>query len=278
MTLKDEIERGETNDLEFKRIPNEDRAKFLKTVVAFANGKGGRILFGVNDDRTICGISRDILFQEMDAIVDSISDACEPRVPVDIGIEHIDGMAVVVLDVLSGSHPPYYIKSEGHEDGVYVRVGATTRQVDDATRRELAFLGEGRSFDGEPCLKAKIDDKRVNEAFRDCGLRDLSIDDTGFATRMNVYRATNAASGALNVPTNAERDTENDHGVPINVPIKDRVLGLIMQRPGMKRVEMAALLDVDVKTIARTLAGLAGKVEHRGSKKTGGYYLKTILK
>ena len=33
--------------------------------------------------------------------------------------------------------------------------------ADDATRRELAFLSEGRSFDGEPCPRAKIDDKRI---------------------------------------------------------------------------------------------------------------------
>ena len=33
--------------------------------------------------------------------------------------------------------------------------------ADDATRRELVFLSEGRSFDGEPCPRAKIDDKRI---------------------------------------------------------------------------------------------------------------------
>ena len=33
--------------------------------------------------------------------------------------------------------------------------------ADDATRRELAFLSEGRSFDGEPCPEAKIDEKRI---------------------------------------------------------------------------------------------------------------------
>ena len=53
-------------------------------------------------------------------------------------------------------------KRESYEkDGVYIRVGATTQQADDATRRELALLSEGRSFDAEPCPKAKIDDKRI---------------------------------------------------------------------------------------------------------------------
>ena len=41
MNLKDEIVAGESYSLEFKRVPNEEREKYLKTVVAFANGKGG---------------------------------------------------------------------------------------------------------------------------------------------------------------------------------------------------------------------------------------------
>ena len=49
--LDEEIKRGESDTLEFKReLPVRER-QFLKTVVAFANGKGGRILFGV-DNRT----------------------------------------------------------------------------------------------------------------------------------------------------------------------------------------------------------------------------------
>ncbi len=41
MNLKDEILAGESYSLEFKRVPNKDRIKYLKTVVAFANGRGG---------------------------------------------------------------------------------------------------------------------------------------------------------------------------------------------------------------------------------------------
>ena len=58
MNLKDEILGGESYTLEFKRVPNEDRIKYLKTVVAFANGKGGRILFGVANDGTVRGLAR----------------------------------------------------------------------------------------------------------------------------------------------------------------------------------------------------------------------------
>ena len=161
MNLEDEITRGESSELEFKRVPNEDRTKYLKTVVAFANGRGGRILFGVADDRTVVGIDKDKVFQEMDGIVDSIAHACSPRVPVDVAVQAVGGKDVIILDVLAGSRCPYFVKAEGDKDGVYIRVGATTQRSDDATRHELALEAEGRSFDSEPCPGAKIDDKRI---------------------------------------------------------------------------------------------------------------------
>ena len=72
-------------------------------------------------------------------------------------------------------------------------------------------------------------------------------------------------------------DTQNEAvsvpiNVPINVPIKERVLELIRNNAGVNRARMADILSVDVKTIGRALKELDGVVEHRGSKKTGGYY------
>lgn len=40
MNLKAEIFASESYSLEFKLTLNEDRIKYLKTVVAFANGRG----------------------------------------------------------------------------------------------------------------------------------------------------------------------------------------------------------------------------------------------
>ena len=41
--LIDDIRQGESAELELKRAPNEQPERWLKTVVAFANCKGGRI-------------------------------------------------------------------------------------------------------------------------------------------------------------------------------------------------------------------------------------------
>jgi len=61
--------------------------------------------------------------------------------------------------------------------------------------------------------------------------------------------------------------------VPINVLINSKVLELTEQNPCVNREKLAEELKGDVKTIGRAIATLSGQVEHRGSKKTGGYYL-----
>ena len=56
-TLKDEILSGESPTLEFKCDIPEQSLKYLKTVSAFANCLGGRIVFGVDTDLSIVGMS-----------------------------------------------------------------------------------------------------------------------------------------------------------------------------------------------------------------------------
>ena len=161
MGIAEDIRNGESYTLEFKRTPNEDRAKYLKTAVAFANGKGGQILFGVANDSEIVGIPSDTVLSEMDAITNAVIDSCSPRLPVNCGIVSIDGKSIILLEILPGTQCPYYLNAEGDKDGVYVRVGATTRRADDATRCELTLESQGRFFDSEPCLKATVDASKI---------------------------------------------------------------------------------------------------------------------
>ena len=48
MTLRDEIAQGENVALEFKEARPKDSLKSLKTVVAFANGRGWRMVSGTS--------------------------------------------------------------------------------------------------------------------------------------------------------------------------------------------------------------------------------------
>ncbi len=71
--LLEEIKNGETNNIEFKREIPADHKKYLKTIVAFANGFGGKIIFGIEDDTLeIVGINEKDVFKIKDAITNAI--------------------------------------------------------------------------------------------------------------------------------------------------------------------------------------------------------------
>ena len=161
MNLKDEIFAGESVTLEFKRCPNENAERWLKTVVAFANGRGGRILFGVDNDRTVVGLDGN-LFAIRDSISDAVADACSPLIPVLLGMVTVDGKALLVLDVPQGRQCPYFIKSMGEAEGVFVRHDATTRKADEVTLQELRLAGAGRSYDQLECRGLAIDENAVS--------------------------------------------------------------------------------------------------------------------
>lgn len=44
---KDSLLQGESKNVEYKEMVPEDSQKYMKSVVAFANGDGGRIVFGI---------------------------------------------------------------------------------------------------------------------------------------------------------------------------------------------------------------------------------------
>ena len=148
MTLLEEIQNGETETLEFKReIPSKD-SKLMKTVVAFSNCHGGRILFGVDDEtHEIVGIENENVFKFMDSLADMISETVEPQVIPRITFETIEDKTVVVVQIVAGQNQPYFLKAEGMNDGVYIRVAATTRKAEREKVKELMLWGEGRSYD-----------------------------------------------------------------------------------------------------------------------------------
>lgn len=69
----------------------------MKTIVAFANTQGGKLIVGV-DDKTheIVGVENEILFQLMDGIANAVSDSCMPQIIPDIEPQTIDGKTVML--------------------------------------------------------------------------------------------------------------------------------------------------------------------------------------
>lgn len=143
-----DIESGESEVVEFKReLPSKDK-KVMKTVVAFANCRGGRIIFGVdNATHAILGVDEDERARLQDMVTDMISDTCAPQIFPSFTWRAREGKSLFVLEIPQSSQTPYYIKAEGLEQGVYVRVGATTRRASPEKVRELQLRGQNVTYD-----------------------------------------------------------------------------------------------------------------------------------
>lgn len=161
-SIASEIRNGETRRLEFKLSLPGDPKKYLKTVVAFANTTGGRLLFGVADDGTIVGIPDSDIFKMKDSITNMIAESVSPLAGTDIFIISIEGKSIIVVDVQPGSETPYYYKPEGNQKGVYVRLNGVTKSAPDDMLRSLVIRGQRLSFDGLEYPKLRLDDKVID--------------------------------------------------------------------------------------------------------------------
>ena len=154
---------GESKNVEFKESLPEKSIKYMKSVVAFANGTGGKIIFGIADKtREVVGFAKEDVFETMDAIANAVSDSCEPAIIPDISLQTIDGKTVIVVEVSEGRQRPYYIKALGRDGGVYVRVAGTTRLADEYMIKELLFEGSNRYYDQALCAGLNITDEDID--------------------------------------------------------------------------------------------------------------------
>ncbi|SDX81448.1 ATP-binding protein [Eubacterium barkeri] len=158
----EEIFAGESDNVEFKEDLPVKSEKYMKTVVAFANGKGGKLIFGVeNNTWKITGFTREEIFQKMDAITNAIFDSCEPKITPSVGVQEVEGKAIIEVEILPGMPRPYYIKSQGILDGTYIRVSGTTRHAERYQVQELILEGQNRYYDCEPVEGLTVTEKDI---------------------------------------------------------------------------------------------------------------------
>ncbi|OXS13665.1 ATP-dependent DNA helicase [Zobellella denitrificans] len=165
-----DIQQGEGKTLEFKRqLPKGEQ--LAKTMVAFANTAGGKLVLGVDDQRQIVGLQADE-FELMDQIASLVHDLCQPTLLPNIYLETLQGQTLLVVQVHRGSQLPYYLKRQGREKGVFVRLGATNRQASQEMIHELECQRLHQSFDEQPAWDSnleQLDLGPLQQAFRQVG-------------------------------------------------------------------------------------------------------------
>lgn len=159
MTIE-EILTGEKEEIEYKADIPPKSEKYMRTVVAFANANGGRLVFGMEDNTwQIAGFSREEVFEKMDAVTNAIYDSCEPKITPSAGIQEFDGKYIIVVDIPAGMQRPYCIKSQGIIEGVYLRVSGTTRKAAIYQIQEMTLSARNRSFDSEKVERELSEDE-----------------------------------------------------------------------------------------------------------------------
>ena len=190
----------ESRRLEFKEAwPGRD--KTARTAIAFANGAGGRIVFGVrNEPREIIGLSDKDLFDLEERVSNHIYDMCAPAIVPEAFIQDVDGRALLVVEIYPGPQKPYHLKKAGRIEGTYVRIGTVNRK---ASQEVIASLERARrkvGFDEEPQYHIpweQLDLSAFADAFRKATGR--ALDDPAYpnlglvAEDRNGHRPTAAA-------------------------------------------------------------------------------------
>jgi ATP-dependent DNA helicase RecG len=177
------IANGENSGVEFKRdtIRNYDLAKEL---VAFANFAGGRVLLGVEDDRTISGVTRDDLETwVMTTCRDKIRPELIPYFEVLREVEPGRDVAVVQVDRGWNVHHRWHDNHRVY----YIRVGTECREAsqDELERlfqRRGGFRVETRPVSGSSL--ADFDRRRLRDYFARIRQQPIpeQVDEAGWRT------------------------------------------------------------------------------------------------
>ncbi|MBI3974911.1 MAG: putative DNA binding domain-containing protein [Armatimonadetes bacterium] len=166
MDLLDVLKRPEGKMLEFKRDLSSPEG-MLRTVVAFANTAGGTLLIGVEDGtRHVRGVSDPLDLEER--LASLMSDSILPRLVPDLEILPWRRTHVLAVQVYPSPSRPYYLKREGPDGGVFVRVGSTNRRADRELIEELKRFARGEAYDEQamPELDSEaLDFRAASESF-----------------------------------------------------------------------------------------------------------------
>ena len=112
------IEEGEHQQQDFK-FEISDARKIAKSLSAFSNTDGGRLLIGVKDNGKIAGVRSE---EEIYMIEAAAKLYCQPQVNCQMQIHDIDGHTVLEVIVPPGTTKPYYAKDQTNKCWAYIRI------------------------------------------------------------------------------------------------------------------------------------------------------------
>lgn len=148
MKIKD-YEKAETSNIDYKIALEERKPKsWLKSVSAFANSKGGIILFGV-DDSTHELEGLDNVQQVAEKITEIINARILPLPRYEINSFTENGKDFLELKIGDGPSTPYYLVIDGRKEA-FIRSGNQSIPAPEHILNNLILKGKNLTFDALP--------------------------------------------------------------------------------------------------------------------------------
>ncbi|MBQ4518772.1 MAG: putative DNA binding domain-containing protein [Clostridia bacterium] len=153
---------------EFKR---EYTDNILKTVIAFANTAGGKILIGVDDNGTPIGIN------DMDGcytkVTNAVRDSISPDVTMFTKYTLHENDKTIEIMVSEGTNKPYFLKTKGmRPEGVYIRHGASSAPASVDKIRQMIKLSEKETFESGRALNQEL---HFTEAAKEFSIKKIDF-------------------------------------------------------------------------------------------------------
>lgn len=136
---------GETSSYDKKVMLEERKPKsWLKSVSAFANTKGGKLFFGIDDNDELIGLQNSK--KDSEIISENIKTKLDPIPQINLEVIRQNNKDFIVLTVYEGSETPYYL-IDGGSRIAYTRVGNESVIASSAQLKNLVLKGMNRTFD-----------------------------------------------------------------------------------------------------------------------------------
>lgn len=136
---------AECTAYDFKVMLEENKPKsWLKSVSAFANGLGGSLFFGIDNDGIVKGLED--VQHVCEAISSRIRDYMDPLPEVEMIPHDIDGLHILQLKVNAGHYTPYYYVGDGQRIA-FVRIGDESVPATAEQMVRLVLKGSNKTYD-----------------------------------------------------------------------------------------------------------------------------------
>lgn len=139
--LKRLVKTGEGTYLEFKRTISSPE-KIARELAAFANTRGGILLVGVDDDKTLLGVES---FYEQEYMLDkAVNYCCIPPLDVEVETVTYKNRDIIIVRVPEAETKPVYVEQD-EKRYVFIRERdksmQASREVEMVLRNETATKG-----------------------------------------------------------------------------------------------------------------------------------------